>query len=214
MNVMEDQASARLSQDFLSRLELPPQKAKVPFLIAIIGLVGSGRTIVAKAIVEKIDGAVLVQANSARFLLREAATTWGDNVRRVLKIVAENLLSQGYGVVFDGASADVEDRQNISEIAEKTGAKVFYVRIIIDPEIAKAREQKKYDNPNWLSNFEDFRVSTTDAMLQNINDRAPLYRHLDSSQISGLIGEINNNGMVEELDQQVDTVVQKIKESP
>ncbi len=204
----------KLSQDFLSRLKLPAKKSDSSFVIAIIGLVGSGRTTVAKRIAECVSGAVLVQSNSARFLLKEAGLPWGENVRQILKEVAKDLLSKGYGVVFDGNASDKEDRKNIYEIVRGTGAKTFYVRITIDPELAKEREQKKYDVPDWISSFEDFRVNTTKKMLKNIDDRIELYRVLRLDQILNLVGDIDNNGTLKDLNQQIDQIVLRIKQSP
>lgn len=197
-------------QDFLSRLSLPEIKAVKPFIVATIGLVGSGRTTVARMLAEKLNGAVLVQANSARFLLKEAGLPWGENVRQVLKGVATDLLKRDYGIVFDGNASDAEDRDNIEEIAEKTGARVFYVRINIEPELAKQREEQKYNDTSWVSSFENFRVNTTDKMLKNIDDRVELHQKLKSSDIPDLLGEINNEGSLEELKKQVEGLVLKI----
>jgi len=204
---MEQKQLDQIVQDFLSRLHLPENKADKPFIVATIGLVGSGRTTVAKILVEKLNGAVLVQANSARFLLKEASLPWGDNVRQVLKGVAVELLDKGYGVVFDGNASDEEDRKNIEEIAERTSAKISYVRINIEPELAKQREEQKYNNSNWVSGFDDFRVNTTKKMLKNIDERAELHQNLKSSEIPNLIGEISNNGTIEELREQVSKLV-------
>lgn len=204
---------SKLAKDFLSRLSLPAQKADSPFIIATIGLVGSGRTTVAKIITEQVNGAVLVQANSARFLLKEAGLPWGENVRQILKQVSKDLLAKGYGIIFDGNASDEDDRKNIDEIAQGTGAKTFYIRITIDPEIAKEREQKKYDDSSWISNFGDFRVNTIEKMLKNVDDRAEHHKNLKSDEIPNLVGEINNNGTLESLHQQTDKIVTKVKQS-
>lgn len=199
-----------ITKDFLSRLELPGEKVNSPFIIATIGLVGSGRTTVARRIVQRISGTVLLQANSVRYLLREAGLSWGENVRQILKLAAEKILSDGYGVVFDGNASDNDDQKNIQEIAQKTGARIYYIRIKIDKEIAEEREKKKYDNNLWISNFDDFRVNTTEKMIANIKERSTLHEDIKSEEIPGLIGEINNNGSSDELDQQVDKLIDKI----
>ncbi len=207
---MEKEQVSQMVQDFLSRLSLPETKADKLFIVATIGLVGSGRTTVARILAEKLNGAVLVQANSARFLLKEAGLPWGENVRQVLKGVATDLLKRDYGIVFDGNASDAEDRDNIEEIAEKTGARVFYVRINIEPELAKQREEQKYNDTSWVSSFENFRVNTTGKMLKNIDDRVELHQKLKSSDIPDLLGEINNEGSLEELKKQVEGLVLKI----
>lgn len=205
----------KIAQDFLARIEdkLPKGKAVRPFVIAMIGMPGSGRGMVAKRIVSFLTGAVLVSSNSARYLLKEVGLPWGENVRQVLRGVATELLGRGYGVVFDGNAADEKDRENIQAIADKRGAKVFYIRINIDPATAEEREKAQYDNPNWISSFENFRVNTTEKMLANINERVKLHASLKSSDIPGLIGEIDNNGTIAKLKRQVDELAQKIKDS-
>ena len=192
----------------------PKEKAKSPFIVATIGLTGSGRSTVARRIIESVPGAVYVQSNSARKLInedfRQYDLKWGENIRKLLKYAADRFLSEGYGVVFDGNAADVEDRENIRQIAEPSGAKVFYVRINIASEIAKEREKKRYDDPNWASSFDDYRVNTPEKMVKNIDDRAELHRTMKSSDIPNLIAEIDNNDSMEKLQRQVEEAVAKI----
>ncbi|MEK7121600.1 MAG: ATP-binding protein [Patescibacteria group bacterium] len=208
---MEQEQLNQIVQDFLSRLSLPETKADKPFVVAMIGLIGSGRTMVAKMFVEKLKGAVLIKSDSARYLLKEADLPWGDNVRQILKGVATDLLNREYGVVFDGNATDEEDRKNISDMANQNGAEVFYIRINIDSEIAKERKRTRYEDPSWVSSFDDFRVNTTDKMLKNIDERAELHQKLKSSEIPNLLGEVNNDGSLEELKKQVEELVPKIK---
>lgn len=209
---MVDEKLQKVADDFLARIsqKLPGVKPAQPFVVATIGLPGSGRTTVAKMLVEQLGGSVLLPDNSARCLLREGDMSWGENVRQVLKYAGQKVLADGYAVVFDGNAADEQDRKNIEEIASPSGALVWYVRVNIDPEIAKAREKEKYDNPGWVSSFEDFRVNTTEKMLANIEERAELHRQLKSSDIPGLAGEIDNNGSLDDLKKQVDELVGKI----
>lgn len=190
---------------------MPTEKADRPFVVATIGLIGSGRSTVAKIFAEKLKGAVLVKSDSARYLLKEAGLPWGDNVRQILKGVAVDLLGKDYGIVFDGNAADEEDRNNISEIASQSGAKVFYIRINIDPELARERKRVRYEDSNWISSFEDFRVNTTEKILKNLDERIDLHKDLKSSDIPNLLGEIDNNGSVDELEKQVEELASKIR---
>lgn len=207
---MDEQIKSNIVDNFLSRVSLPAQKPTKLFVLGIIGLPGSGRTTIAKMLASKISGAVVLQANSVRCLLKEQSLPWGDNVRAILKAISNKLLSQGYGIIFDGNAVDAEDRENIKNIASPFGAQVLYLRINIDKELAKKRESDKYNNPKWVSSFEDFRVNSTEKMLQNIEDRAKVHAELDNASIPDLIGEIDNNGSKEELGAQVAKIVEKI----
>jgi predicted kinase len=207
-----DEKLQKIAEDFLTRIsqKLPSTKPTRPFVVAMIGLPGSGRTTIAEMLTERLSGSVLLSSNSVRFLLKEAGMSWGENVRQVLKYVGQKLLADGYGVIFDGNTADEEDRRNIQEITGSSDVKVSYVRINIDPEVAKAREREKYDNPSWISSFEDFRVNTTEKILANIDERAELHRQLKSSDIPALVGEIDNNGGLDDLEKQVNELAEKI----
>ncbi len=207
-----DEKLQKVAGDFLARIsqKLPSTKPAKLFVVATIGLPGSGRTTVAKMLVEQLAGSVLLPSNSARYLLREADMSWGENVRQVLKYAGQKLLTDGYSLVFDGNAADVEDRKNIEELAKPSGARAWYIKINIDPEVAKAREKAKYDDSSWVSSFEDYRVNTTEKMLANIDERAELHRQLRSSDIPGLAGEVDNNGALDDLKKQVDEIAEKI----
>ena len=207
-----DEKLQKVADGFLARIsqKLPSTKPARPFVVATIGLPGSGRTTIAKMLVEQLAGSVLLSSNSARCLLREAGMSWGENVRQALKYAGQKLLADGYAVVFDGNAADEQDRKNIEETARPAGASVRYILVNLDPEIAKAREKEKYDNPAWVSSFEDFRVNTTERMLANIDEHAELHRQLRSSNIPGLVGEIDNNGSLDSLQKQVGEIADKI----
>lgn len=197
-----------VSQNFLERIKknLPEKKAKMPFIIGIIGLISSGKTSVAKMTEEKIDGAVLVRSNSARFLLRQQDMEWGENVRFTTFYVSRWLLQNGYGVVFDGDHVEKKKRENTLGLAEKLGAKLFLIRINIEPELAIKRLEEKWANLKEQT-FEDYLVGDR----PNLEQRIPLHKHLDSRAVKNLIGEIDNNGSREELEKQITGIIFKIK---
>lgn len=204
---------AEISKDFLSRLKMPGTKPASPFLVAMIGMVGSGRTTVAKMLNDMLPGSVLISANSARFLLSEKEMPWGQNVRDVLNNVARGVLEQGFGVIFDGNAGEKEDRDNISKIVEGTTTKVFYVRIKIDIEKAKEREEKKYRDATWVSGFDDFRVNTLEKMLANIEAQRNRDEKIDEEQIQQIIGVVDNNGSLNNLEKQVVSISDLIKQN-
>lgn len=201
-----------VTQDFLDRLVLPAEKPSKPFVLGIVGQIGSGKTTIARLIAPELSGTVIVQANSARFLLKEADMPWGDNVRDIVRLATQRLLAQGYAVIFDGSSAEEKDRQNAEQAVAESGAPVFYVRIAISTENAKAREKTKYDDPAWVSSFEDFRVNTTDKMLANIDERAEVHTKLSDSQIPNLLGVLDNNGPKKGLASQLSTILAALQQ--
>ncbi|HPJ80319.1 MAG TPA: hypothetical protein PLF70_01270, partial [Candidatus Portnoybacteria bacterium] len=65
-----EQKVQQTAKEFLKRIQekLPTEKADKPSIIGIVGMIGSGRTLLAKTLIENVKGAVLISANSARWL--------------------------------------------------------------------------------------------------------------------------------------------------
>lgn len=186
-------------QDFLSRLNMPGQKAAKPFILGVIGNLGSGKSTVAKLLAKQLSGVVVVTADSARFLLKEAGLPWGESVRAVVRGVAQQLLQDGYAVILDGSNVETEEREQTAKLAQEQGVPVRYVRVVADYAVYEARLKAKYDDPAWQSSFERFRVGPTDKMLINLAERTKVHDALKDSDIVGLVGTIDNNGSVEKL---------------
>ena len=205
-----EQKLREASEIFLERVKknLPEKKTERPFIIGVIGLISSGKTTTAKMIAEGIDGAVLVRSNSARFLLKERNMKWGENVHYLIFYVAHWLIQNGYGIVFDGDHIEEEKRNNTVKLAEELGAKFFLVRINIEPELAIKRLEKKWAELKEQT-FEDYLVGDE----PNLKERIPLHEKLDSKDIENLVGEIDNNSSIDELEKRVNIVISKIKES-
>lgn len=203
-----------LTKSFLAQLTLIGEKPKRQFLLGLIGMVGSGRTTVATQIVGSMPGVVSIQANSVRCLLRNRGLLWGENVGAILAIVANELLFRGYAVVVDGNTASEEERNNIADIGRSFNIRPDYLMIEINPQIAAARTRKKYDNPNWISSFFEFRVNTTERMVANVLDpkRVELFARLVPERITGLSQIIGNNGSKVDLEKQVRFFVEKFRE--
>ncbi|TSC91068.1 MAG: hypothetical protein CEN90_616 [Parcubacteria group bacterium Licking1014_17] len=208
---MDSKQVENFAADFLGYLYLPIEKSAKLFIVGIIGIPGSGRTTVARKLVSHLPGVVVVQANSARYLLKHANLPWGDNVREVTCAVARKLLSQGYSVIFDGGALEQKDRDNIKKAAAPSNAEVLFIRIHIDPSLAETREIAKYNDPRWVSSFNDFRVNTPEKMAGNIRVRAVVDEKLGSQEIHGLITEIDNSGSLADLDAQVEAAVGNVK---
>ncbi|OGZ34481.1 MAG: hypothetical protein A2V60_01965 [Candidatus Portnoybacteria bacterium RIFCSPHIGHO2_01_FULL_39_19] len=51
----------KVAEDFLKMIQgkLPTEKADKPFIVGIVGMIGSGRTLLAKTLVDNLKGAVL-----------------------------------------------------------------------------------------------------------------------------------------------------------
>jgi predicted kinase len=202
-----------LIESFIARLTLPAIKADTPFIVGIIGNLGSGKSAVARMLTKEIAGSVVLSADSARYLLKEADMPWGDNVRVIVRGAAERLIADGYAVILDGSNAELKEREQTAEAADRLHVPVRYVRITVSAEVARERLKAKYDDPSWESSFERFRVGTTDKMLINFDDRQIVHDSLDDKQIIGLVGVIDNSGSAADLGQQIKPLAHKILQS-
>lgn len=205
----------QVSRNYLERIkqQLPDKKASQPFVIGIIGLIGSGKTTVAKLLTKKLAGTVLVKSDSARFLLKEAGLEWGGNVREVLFNTAQWLLQNGYSVIFDGDFIEEKKRKNTQKLADESGAKFYIIRIKLDKNLCLKHLQKKWEDlkrGKIPQNFSHFLV-VMPGEEQSLFDRAFLHEQLKSSDIPQLICEIDNSGSLKFLKKQINSASALIK---
>ena len=199
-----------LTQEFLSHLKLPTEKAAALFVVAIVGNLGSGKSTVARKLITQIPGAVYLQGDSARFILSQHQMSWGDNVTYLIDAVATTLISRGYAVVTDASTATAEGRDRIAQRAVAWGVRYGVVRVLCDRETCRSRLREKYDDASWPSTFDRFRVNTTEKMLVNLDERSVIHEALKSSDITNLLGEINNTGAPSDLDPKIQEIADRV----
>lgn len=203
----------QLVQEFISHLTLPGQKAGKPFVLGIIGNLGSGKSTVARAIVNLMPGLVYVQGDSARWLLKQHDMSWGENVKRLVEGVAQQLIGQGYAVVTEAFTADRQHRERMAVWAKEVGVPLMFVRVVVDVDTCRQRLKAKYDDHSWPSTFDHFRVSdSTEKMLVNLDERAKVHALLENQHPEGLVRGIDNNGTLADLERQVPAIISAIRE--
>lgn len=205
----------KVADDFLKRIQekLPAEKADKPFIVGIVGMIGSGRTLLAKTLVENIKGAVLISANSARYLLKEAGLEWGPNVYAVLLNAAEWLVENGYIAVYDGNQVDKERREAVKELADKLGAKYHLLKIITKEETAEKYLREKYSQAP-KNTFEDFWPGTdANDIVQNLKERDKDFYAIDNEDPKPeFFAQIENEGTIEEFKQKVKEIAEKLQQ--
>ncbi len=148
----------RLSGEFIKHLEVDRGRPRTKqFIVAVAGTEGSGKTTIAREFSE-LTGAVHVQSNSARQILRETGHMWGENVNRLVERVMRRLLADGYSIILDGMAVHQKERDVARELAKGFGAKIFFVALVTSPEVALRRAQERYAG-RVKSTFEDWRAS-------------------------------------------------------
>jgi len=204
----------KVADDFLKRIQekLPAEKAGKPFIVGIVGMIGSGRTLLAKTLVENIKGAVLVSANSARYLLKEQGMSWGDNVYAILLNTAEWLVKNSYTAVYDGNQVNKDKRARVKESADKLGVKYYLLKIITSEAAAEKYLREKYSQTP-KNTFEDFWPGTdADDIVQNLKERNKDFFAIDQEEPKPeFFAEIENEGTIDEFKQKAVEIARKIQ---
>jgi predicted kinase len=126
-----------------------------PRLFVLIGLVGAGKSSVAKYIAEKREGTIVVNANDIRLRLRKIQNSYAND-RLVGEFTIFGLLNRGYSVVADSDHGDERKRKSLlSQLKDIQDLKieVHYIRVYADFEVIAQRifEKTKYEGETIYS---------------------------------------------------------------
>lgn len=136
----------QVSDSYIKRLKISRRRSKKPVIVAMVGLIGSGKTIVAQALSGPI-GATVVTGDAIRVVLRKRKQPF-EPTRSIAERAALYLLKRDSNVVIDADFVTLQKRKRIEIKAKKVGAKVVYVRTIADRDIMIERLIKAKYNPN------------------------------------------------------------------
>lgn len=129
----------------LEILEITPRRTKEPVIVGIVGLIGSGKTTIAKEIAPLI-GATVVSGDDIRICLRKQKEKY-DNARLIAENVAMEVINKGGNVIIDSDFIDQKKRVSLKEKAKKVGAKVIFIRTYADLDVMIGRIFKAdYEN--------------------------------------------------------------------
>ena len=151
-------AKARKAQEaFIDKLQssigLTKRKTKKPFVVALFGLVGSGKSSVAQELAGQIGG-VVIEGDAVRVQLRKVGEVYSYGKRRqhsYVRQIAENaaleVLKRGGNVIFDADFADMKKRASLKAKVAKAGARLVIIRTYAEPEVMLGRMlQASYRN--------------------------------------------------------------------
>lgn len=115
----------KAKEAFLKNLQIVDRKTPSGIIIAMIGLVGSGKSTVAKALAEKIGGTV-IEGDAIRVKMKEHGASY-ERARAIAEDVALEVLRQGGNAILDSDFIDVKKRASLREKARKAGVKLFFI---------------------------------------------------------------------------------------
>lgn len=125
-------------------------------LILMAGLPGTGKTTVARRLLEVLSGYELVSQNEIRRQqgMREMPEMQEDTLRLIDRITARHLWN-GSGVIFDSVNRYLFRRHQMYGIASGCGRKVLTLECVCSEREAKRRMAARPPGDEWLSDPRD-----------------------------------------------------------
>ncbi len=139
------------SKQFIDSLRITQRRTKKPIVVAMVGLVGSGKSSVARTIATSTK-ATIVSGDKIRLAFTKKKQSY-ISVRNIAEKIVFSVLEKGGNVIIDSDFIDKEKRKNLKKRAGKIGAKLFYVRTFTERDVMIKRLIKaKYNNNNLFKN--------------------------------------------------------------
>ncbi len=124
-------------ESFMQKLAVIKRKTKRPVVIAMVGLVGSGKSFIAEELARGI-GAIIVEGDAIRVELRKQNEGY-EGMRKISENVVVELLHKESNVVVDSDHIDARKRASLRAKISKTSARLFFVRVHADYDIMAGR---------------------------------------------------------------------------
>ncbi len=172
-----------IEKDFRASLVVPEHIPKEQFFFCPVGLVGAGKTTVTKPISEKL-GLVRLSSDELRKMLKENGHDYASVKETGLQL-AKEFASKGFSIAFDMDCGNPEVKQFVQMLANKFGAKVFFVHVNT-PEDFIFEKFRKHP-PSWLADNPQVMIDNYYAQKEK---RAEENADFDFSLRSTLHGQI------------------------
>lgn len=112
-------------------------KTKQPIIVALVGLVGSGKTSVARDLAKYLHAEV-IEGDAIRVRLRKEKLDY-EKARAIAEALAEEYVRCEKNVVIDSDFIDANKRKVLEKKARVFGARVAYVRVCVNHDAAIGR---------------------------------------------------------------------------
>jgi predicted kinase len=135
---------------FMAKLSVKKRKTKKPIVVAIIGLVGSGRSSVAKELARHIGGTI-IDYDAIRIELRKQKEGY-ERAHVIAENVAIEVIKQGGNLVLDSDFVDKNKRASLREKMRKVSVRPVFVRTYCDFDVMAGRVL----TANYRNRVDDF----------------------------------------------------------
>ncbi len=122
---------------FVKKIDIKKRKTEKTIIIALIGLIGSGKSSVAKELANQI-GATVIESDNIRIELRKQNERY-ERARAIAENVAIEVVKQGGNVILDSDFIDVNKRASLREKARKAGIRLAFVCTYCDIDVTAGR---------------------------------------------------------------------------
>lgn len=108
-----------------------------PLMVGMVGLVGSGKSSVART-VAPIIGAVIVEGDVIRVALRKYGIPL-ERTRLVGEHLAREIINRGGNVIFDSDHVDQLKRSSVCQVSREVGGNAIFVAVTCDYDVMAGR---------------------------------------------------------------------------
>ncbi len=122
---------------FMAKIQVVKRKTNKQVIVAMIGLVGSGKSSVARELAKHI-GANVIDGDEIRIELRKQNERY-ERARAIAEDAALAVVRQGGNAVLDSDFIDPKKRASIREKARKAGVRLVFIRTHADLDVMNGR---------------------------------------------------------------------------
>lgn len=120
-----------------ARVGFKKRKTEKPVIVAMIGLIGSGKSSVAQELAKHI-GATVIESDAIRVELRKQGEQY-KHARMIAENATLEATGRGSNVVIDSDFIDAKKRASLHEKARKASIRVFFIRTFCDSDVMIGR---------------------------------------------------------------------------
>ena len=185
--------SSRITSDSVQLLESlgqPPEPVAEPFIVAVSGLPGTGKSFVSQRLREKLQAIILESDALRKVLYPHPAYTAEESAHLFASIhtLISRLLEKGVPVILDATNLSEHNREYLYNIAKHLGAKLIMVKVKAPQDVVKQRLAERRAAATGKSDADWTIYQKLKPTEENIRRK---HYVIDTSQdISPIIGKI------------------------